>query len=194
VALLMLSYLTGSIATAILVCKLLTLPDPRVTGSHNPGATNVHRIGGKKAALLTLLGDMAKAALPLSLGVYLGMSQVQLAWLGVAAIVGHCFPIYYGFRGGKGVASMAAVLLFIAWPIAVIMIGSWLIAIWTYRKAGIAAVICAIALPAFTFNYYYPLFVPVTLISLLILLRHKSNIRQLLRSLQQWFAHPSVKD
>ena len=99
------AYLLGSISSAILICKAAGLPDPRENGSHNPGATNVLRIGGHWAALAVLLFDILKGMLPVWLGYYLGLTQFELGMVALGACLGHIFPIYFRFKGGKGVAT-----------------------------------------------------------------------------------------
>ncbi|KAA0447047.1 MAG: glycerol-3-phosphate 1-O-acyltransferase PlsY, partial [Candidatus Thioglobus sp.] len=99
------SYLIGSISSAILVCKVLRLPDPRTQGSNNPGATNVLRIGGKKAAAITLIGDGAKGAIAVAVAQYLGLDLLAMSLIALAAFLGHIYPIFFGFKGGKGVAT-----------------------------------------------------------------------------------------
>ncbi|MEJ2670422.1 MAG: glycerol-3-phosphate acyltransferase, partial [Gammaproteobacteria bacterium] len=93
-ALIVIAYLCGSISAAILVCRALKLPDPRTLGSHNPGATNVLRIGGKKAAALTLLGDTLKGMLPVAIALLLPLSQYEVGWVGLAVVLGHIFPVF----------------------------------------------------------------------------------------------------
>src|SRR5690349_11346528 len=102
----LIAYLFGSISSAIIVCKLMRLPDPRSQGSRNPGATNVLRIGGKKPAIITLLGDTVKGVIPVLLARWYGFPDDVLAFVAFAAFLGHIFPIYFRFEGGKGVATM----------------------------------------------------------------------------------------
>ena len=104
-----LAYLIGSISSAIIVCKLMNLPDPREQGSGNPGATNVMRIGGKKAAAITLGGDLLKGFLPVVATSLLGAPSPLVAFAGIAAFMGHLYPIFFGFQGGKGVATSLGV-------------------------------------------------------------------------------------
>ena len=108
-------YLLGSISTAIITCKLMGLPDPRTDGSKNPGATNVLRLGGKKAAAITLAGDMLKGLIPALLANLLEMPDAVVATAGLAAFLGHLFPVFYRFQGGKGVATLLGVLLGTHW-------------------------------------------------------------------------------
>ena len=105
------AYLMGSFSAGILVSKFLSLPDPRTLGSKNPGATNVLRTGGKKAAILTLLGDSLKGLIPILVARYFGLSFEWLAIIGIAAFLGHVFSLYYGFKGGKGVATAMGIYL-----------------------------------------------------------------------------------
>ena len=109
------SYLMGSLSTAIIVCKLVGLPDPRTQGSQNPGATNVLRIGGKKAAAITLAGDALKGLIPVLIGHALSQNMAQLGIIGLAAFLGHLYPVFFSFRGGKGVATAFGVIIGISW-------------------------------------------------------------------------------
>ncbi|MFI3186829.1 MAG: glycerol-3-phosphate 1-O-acyltransferase PlsY, partial [Methylococcaceae bacterium] len=109
------AYLIGSISSAIIICRLMGLPDPREQGSGNPGATNVMRIGGKKAAAITLLGDMLKGLIPVYAVNALGLPVELVAATGLAAFMGHLYPIFFDFKGGKGVATSVGVLLGFSW-------------------------------------------------------------------------------
>ena len=109
------AYLIGSISSAIIVCRLMGLPDPREQGSGNPGATNVMRFGGKKAAIITLLGDLVKGLIPVYAAKLFGVPAEILALTGVAAFIGHLYPVFFGFEGGKGVATSVGVLLGFSW-------------------------------------------------------------------------------
>ena len=112
-----LAYLLGSVSTAIVVCRLMGLPDPRTEGSNNPGATNVLRIGGKKAAALTLAGDSLKGVIPMLACHLLGVSVLAFALAGLAVFLGHLYPVFFGFKGGKGVATALGVQFGLYWPI-----------------------------------------------------------------------------
>ena len=112
----LIAYLVGSISSAIIVCKMMGLPDPRSQGSRNPGATNVLRIGGKKAAAITLLGDMLKGYLPVLAAKLLGLDPLTIALVMFAAFIGHLYPLYFRFEGGKGVATLIGCLLALNWP------------------------------------------------------------------------------
>lgn len=175
------AYLIGSIASAILISKWLRLPDPRSIGSGNPGATNVLRTGNKKAAALTLFGDLLKGFIPVFIGYWLQFEVTALCLVGLAAIVGHMYPIYYRFHGGKGVATTLGVLLGIAWPLAISWGLIWISVAKITRYSSLAALLATLSLPIIAWFLHYP--VPVVLltigISLLIVWRHRSNIKNL---------------
>ncbi|WP_444997217.1 glycerol-3-phosphate 1-O-acyltransferase PlsY [Aliikangiella sp. IMCC44359] len=179
-AILLLAYLSGSISTAIVVCRILTLPDPRLSGSNNPGATNVHRIGGSKAALATLFGDIIKTAAPITLAMWLGYSKTQICWIGVSALLGHCFPIYFGFKGGKGVASLIAILLLIVPRLAILAILSWIVTAWSFQRSSIASITLAIIIAVFSYYFNNDLFLPLLFLSAIVVLRHRKNIANII--------------
>lgn len=175
-------YLLGSIATAILISRLLGLPDPRTLGSGNPGATNVLRTGRKGAALATLLGDVAKGLLPILAGRWLEVSEVTLVITGLAAFLGHLFPLYFQFRGGKGVATALGVLLGLDPWLGLAVLGVWLIVALTLRYSSLAALLAALSAPlmAWGMGLNLPTLLGLCLMSTLLILRHHGNIRRLL--------------
>lgn len=182
------AYLLGSVSTAIIVCRLLGLPDPRTEGSRNPGATNVLRLGGKGPAALTLLGDMLKGVVPVLIAQHaLHLSAPWLAGVGFAAFLGHLFPLFFRFEGGKGVATAMGVLLALHWPLGLAVIGIWLAAFIPSRISSLGSIVgfaaapllCAWLAPAFTIG--------VTLMSVLLLLRHHRNLLALLRGEERKF-------
>lgn len=176
------AYLLGSISTAIIVCHVMGLPDPRSQGSNNPGATNVLRIGGKKAATITLLGDALKGVIPVLAGHALQVSDVGLAAIGFLAFIGHLFPIFFQFRGGKGVATAFGVLATISWPTGFCLLISWLVIAKVFKISSLAALLTACLAP-FCIWYWeqsVPLLVLSVIISLLLIWRHQGNIRKLL--------------
>jgi len=173
-------YLAGSISSAIIVCKLLSLPDPRTLGSNNPGATNVHRIGGKWAGFLTLAGDFLKTALPMVLVYKLDYGREASLWVGVMTVIGHCFPIYFGFKGGKGVASMMAVVALVISPFAILIIGSWLLTLYTFGRSSIASIVTSLIIPFFGYHFKPELFIPLCALSIVVLIRHWDNVADLL--------------
>jgi len=174
-------YLAGSISSAIIVCRLFGLPDPRTQGSHNAGATNVHRIGGKWLGFLTLLGDFLKTALPMFLVYKLDYGREASLWVGVTAIIGHCFPIYFSFKGGKGVASMITVVSLVISPFAILIIGTWLLTAYTFARSSVASILTSLVIPFFGFHFKPDLFIPLCALSAVVLIRHRSNIANLLQ-------------
>ena len=136
-----LSYLIGSISTAIITCKIMRLEDPRKVGSNNPGATNVLRHGGKKAAIITLLGDMLKGLIPVLLIIQLQADTLTVALVGLFALLGHIFPIYYGFKGGKGVATYYGAILGINWLVGLIALIIWLTMAALFKISSLSALV-----------------------------------------------------
>lgn len=176
------AYLLGSVSSAIIVCRLMGLPDPRTEGSNNPGATNVLRIGGKRAAAITLLGDSLKGFVPTLITLLLARSELVLALVGVAAFLGHLYPVFFGFKGGKGVATAGGVQFGWSW-----MIGGAVAATWLFM-AKVANVSSLAALVSMTLAPFYvwllrpssELVAAQILITLLLIWRHRSNVRKLL--------------
>lgn len=175
-------YLLGSVSTAIITCKLMGLPDPRSQGSRNPGATNVLRLGGKKAAAITLFGDMLKGLLPVLIALSLGMSDAVIAACGLAAFLGHLYPLYYGFQGGKGVATLLGVLLGMHWLLGLGTIGVWLGMAFSFRYSSLSALVAATASPllAWFITHSPVISASIALMAVLLIWRHRSNIRNLL--------------
>lgn len=182
-ALPLLAYLVGSISSAILISRLFALADPRAVGSRNPGATNILRQGNKTAAGLTLLGDMLKGVVPLLIARALTAEPVILALTGLAAFLGHLFPLYFGFKGGKGVATGLGVYLGLYWPIGVSLIAIWLGVALAFRYSSLAAVTASVLSPAVVAWWlYHPAYVLMALaLAALLVWRHWGNIRRLLR-------------
>jgi len=177
------AYLLGSISSAIVVCRLLGLPDPRGEGSGNPGATNVLRIGGKKAAAITLIGDMLKGLLPVLLAKLLGASLTVQALVAVAAFLGHLYPVFFGFRGGKGVATALGVLLGLHWPVGLLTIATWLVIAKVFRISSLAALLSLLVTPLYVW-WLIPdrsLIIAVIFMVALLFWRHRSNIRNLMQ-------------
>jgi len=175
-------YLLGSVSTAIITCKVMGLSDPRTVGSNNPGATNVLRAGGKKAAIITLLGDMLKGLIPVLIAVLLDMQNEIIAATAVAAFLGHLYPIYYGFKGGKGVATILGALLGIHWMLGLGTIGIWLFMAVTLRYSSLSALVAAAGSPvlAWFITQSEVITVCVAFMALMLIWRHKKNIQNLL--------------
>lgn len=178
----LLAYALGSISSAIIVCRILKLPDPRTQGSLNPGATNVLRIGGKKAAAITLVGDFIKGVIPVAVAQGLGQPYWAIAAAGVAALLGHMYPIFFRFQGGKGVATALGVIVTAAWPVGLLLTATWLVAAKLFKISSLAALIatCAAPLYAYAFRLPMPYLLMVATISMLVLWRHRANIQRLL--------------
>lgn len=175
-------YLLGSISTAIITCKLMGLPDPRTDGSKNPGATNVLRLGGKKAAAITLAGDMLKGLIPALAAASMDMPHDVVAAAGLSAFLGHLFPVFYGFRGGKGVATLLGVLLGINWMAGTATIGVWLFMAYVFKISSLSALTAALLAPAIIYFISGSTFmaVIVAVMTLLLFWRHRRNIANLL--------------
>jgi len=175
-------YLFGSISTAIIVCRLMGLPDPRTGGSGNPGATNVARLGGKKAAALTLVGDMLKGLVPVLLAHALHAGPTILAGTALAAFLGHLYPVFFGFRGGKGVATALGVIYGLYWPVGLLTTAIWLVMALLFRYSSLAALIAILLTPA-GFMWLWPqtpVIIAMSVMTVMLYWRHRSNISNLL--------------
>jgi glycerol-3-phosphate acyltransferase PlsY len=175
------AYLAGSVSSAIIVCRLLGLPDPRGEGSGNPGATNVLRIGGKKAAAITLIGDMLKGIIPVLLAKLLGATLAVQAMVAVAAFLGHLYPVFFGFRGGKGVATTIGVLLGLHWQVGLLTVATWLVIAKVFRISSLAALLSILVTPVYIW-WLIPepsLLAAMLFMAALLFWRHRSNIRNL---------------
>ncbi|KDM92457.1 glycerol-3-phosphate 1-O-acyltransferase PlsY [Photobacterium galatheae] len=174
------AYLLGSISSAVLICRLFRLPDPRDSGSGNPGATNVLRLGGRGAAALVLVCDILKGMLPVWLSYFLGINPFLLGIIGIAACLGHIYPIFFHFRGGKGVATALGALAPIGWDLSGMLIITWVIVAVVGGYSSLASMITALLAPMFTWWVKPQYTMPVAMLSCLIILRHHENIRRLL--------------
>lgn len=178
--LVLVAYLLGSLSSAIIVSKCAGLPDPRTQGSRNPGASNVLRIGGKKLASIVLLGDILKGWVPVMLAKLFGLPLAALAWVAFFAFIGHLYPVFFGFRGGKGVATALGGVLALAWPIGLIGILSWGVVLFLIRYISVASMVAAIVTFLFVFcAYSLPVYLPIFLMTLILIARHFSNIQRL---------------
>ncbi len=177
----LIAYLAGSISSAVLVCQMRGLPNPRTEGSGNPGATNVLRIGGASSATMVLLFDMLKGALPAYLAFRIGIDPVSLGLIAIAACVGHIFPIFFNFKGGKGVATAFGAMAPIGHDLALALIGTWIVMVLISRYSSLAAITTALLAPAYTWYLDDRFIIPVFMLSALIVIRHKDNILRLLK-------------
>ena len=177
------AYLVGSISSGIIVSRFFNLPDPRTIGSKNPGATNVMRSGNKKAAIFTLLGDLLKAILVLAIAEYLGFNDLIIVCVALAVLIGHIYPIFYKFQGGKGVATAIGILIALNFKLALIVASIWLLVFGIWRYSSLAAIVAAISAPIiaiFILRDQSLYCIAFTLITIIILFKHQANIRKLL--------------
>lgn len=175
------AYLLGSLSAAILFCRLFGLPDPRSEGSRNPGATNVLRIGGKWPALVVLIFDMLKGMLPVWAGYYLGLTHFELGMVALAACLGHIFPVFFNFKGGKGVATAFGAIAPIAWGVAGSMLGTWLLVFLVSGYSSLSSVVTALLVPFYVWWFKPEFTFPVALVCCLLIYRHHVNIQRLWR-------------
>ncbi|MEJ2687799.1 MAG: glycerol-3-phosphate 1-O-acyltransferase PlsY [Gammaproteobacteria bacterium] len=181
-ALVLLGYLIGSLSAAVLVGRLLGMADPRTQGSGNPGATNMLRLGGRKAGAITLLGDMAKGVAAVLVAWALHAPPTVLALVGLAAFLGHLYPVFFGFRGGKGVATFLGVLIGLYWPVGLATVVTWLVMAAVFRISSLSALVAAVLAPLyFWWLHPEPAFMAVAAVmTALLFWRHRDNIRRLL--------------
>ncbi|MFM1869804.1 MAG: hypothetical protein RLY99_548 [Pseudomonadota bacterium] len=180
------AYLMGSVSFAVVVSKVMRLPDPHSYGSGNPGATNVLRTGNKLAAILTLIGDATKgyvAVITAKLLIGVEVDSWVLPAVAAAAFVGHLFPVFHGFKGGKGVATALGILLAIDWVLGLTTLSTWLIVAVFLRYSSLAALVSALFAPIY-FMFLFgiqPMAIAIAVMSALLIWRHKGNIQKLLR-------------
>jgi glycerol-3-phosphate acyltransferase PlsY len=176
------AYLLGSVSSAIVIARLFGLQDPREVGSGNPGATNILRYGGKKAAILTLFGDVLKGVIPVLVARALSADSMVVALTVLAAFLGHVFPVFHGFKGGKGVATAFGTLVAMNGWVGLALVGSWLVIAVTTRYSSLSAITVSVLAPVYVwwFTREPALFVATGVMALLLLWRHRSNIQKLL--------------
>jgi glycerol-3-phosphate acyltransferase PlsY len=177
------AYLVGSLSSGIIISQIFKLPDPRTMGSKNPGATNVMRTGNKKAAIFTLLGDLLKGTLVLMLAKNLGFENFIIACVALAVLIGHIYPVFYKFQGGKGVATAVGILIALNLKLALIVVCIWLAVFFISRYSSLSAIVASISAPLIGFfimkdqSIYC---VAYALITIIILLKHHTNIKKLI--------------
>jgi glycerol-3-phosphate acyltransferase PlsY len=176
------AYLLGSISSAILLSKIMGFDDPRTGGSNNPGATNVLRIAGKKAAFFTLLGDFLKGLIPVAIGHLLEVDLLALALTGFAAFIGHCYPLFFRFQGGKGVATAMAATLAFNWIAGAVLIAVWLLFAKVFKISSLAAIVSFSVVPLVIFWLTRDVEIAsvFVVLSAILIWRHKSNIHRLI--------------
>ncbi len=174
------AYLCGSLSSAIIVCRLFGLPDPRTSGSNNPGATNVYRLGGRIPAVLVLIADILKGTIPVYTSYFLDFSPLFLGMVAIAACLGHIFPLYFGFTGGKAVATAFGAMLPIGLDLAGMLITTWILVVFVSGYSSLGAILAVALAPLFTW-FIKPIYTfPVAMLSILIIFRHRENIQRLL--------------
>ena len=175
-------YLVGSISAAIITCKLMGLEDPRSVGSNNPGATNVLRHGGRKAAIITLIGDMLKGLLPVIVVTMIEPAAAAIAVTGLGAFLGHIFPVYYGFKGGKGVATYYGALLGFSWTAGIAALLIWLLTAFVSKLSSLSALVSALSAPFILWYSSHSLELTITLglMTALLFWRHRSNVKNII--------------
>jgi len=185
----LIAYLIGSVSFGILASKLFNIADPRTMGSKNPGATNVMRQGNKVAAIFTLLGDMLKATILLLIAKFYGVSDSLIVLISIAVMLGHVYPIYYQFEGGKGVATALGVLIGISPVLALSVFIIWIIIFFIWKFSSLAAIGATLSSPiiALWIGLSNQLVFLMCILSLIILVRHKSNIKNLLNGTESGF-------
>ena len=175
------AYLLGSISSAILLCKILNQPDPRTVGSKNPGATNVLRLGNKYLAATVLFLDVLKGTIPVWSAYFLSIEPVFLGVIAIAACLGHMYPIFFNFQGGKAVATAFGVLLPIGLGLGALLIITWLLVAKVSRYSSLAAIVTVSLAPLYTWLIKPAYVVPVIMLSVLIIFRHHENIVRLIK-------------
>ena len=179
-AMIILAYLGGSISSAVLVCRGYGLPDPRENGSHNPGATNVLRLGGRSAAILVFVCDMSKGTVPVYLAWYLGAPPFSPGLIGAAACLGHMYPLFFHFQGGKGVATALGTMLPIGFDMGAMMLTTWVVVLLLSGYSSLAALAAALLAPLYTYWLKPEYTMPVAMLCALVVYRHRENIIRLL--------------
>lgn len=178
-----LAYLLGSLSSAVIVSRMFGLPDPREQGSKNPGATNVLRLGGKKAAIITLLGDALKGLIPVLLAHSLEAGAPIVGAVGLAAFIGHLFPVFFGFKGGKGVATALGVLSGFSGWVGLAVLATWGATAVLSRISSLSALVAAVLAPVYVWLFLHSeVLTGATLVmTVLLILRHRGNIERLLK-------------
>ncbi|MEW6332436.1 MAG: glycerol-3-phosphate 1-O-acyltransferase PlsY [Pseudomonadota bacterium] len=177
----LLAYLLGSVSSAVVIARVMGLRDPRDVGSGNPGATNILRYGGKAAAILTLAGDILKGVVAVLIARALTADDLIIALTGFAAFLGHLFPVFFGFRGGKGVATALGVWFALSPPVGLALLITWVLMAVLFRYSSLAALTASVAAPLYVawLKPGMPYLVTMVVMSAILIVRHASNIRKL---------------
>ncbi|MCX8649663.1 glycerol-3-phosphate 1-O-acyltransferase PlsY [Gilliamella sp. B2776] len=175
------AYFSGSLSGALIISRIMHLPNPSEHGSHNPGATNVLRINGKLPAMIVLVFDMLKGAIPVYIAYRIGISPFFLGIVGIAACLGHIFPCFFDFRGGKGVATALGMMMPIGLDFTGCFILTWLLTLLVTGYSSVASIVGFLFAPLFVWLFKPELTLPVTMLSCVIIIRHSSNIIRLFK-------------
>lgn len=187
IALFLCAYLLGSVSFAVVLSRHYGTVDPRHKGSGNPGASNMFRVAGKRLAILTFLGDLSKGLLPIVVARWLDLTLHEQAWIGLAAVVGHLYPIFYRFIGGKGVSTTAGMLLGLYPPAALLALSVWLLTFYLTRTSSLASLSAlALTLPLLAWQQPQTL-LAASLLTLLLVWRHRSNLKDLFAGTERRF-------
>lgn len=175
-------YLLGSICSAVIICRLFSLPDPRTQGSNNPGATNVLRIAGKPYAIMVLLADMLKGFIPVIIAYAFGANATILGYVCFAAVLGHVYPVFFKFKGGKGVATALGGLLGVNFLLGSMTLLTWLVVAVISRYSSLAAIVAIVLAPFYSILVHHNLnsFIPLALVTLLVVYKHHANLVRLM--------------
>ncbi|SNC58601.1 glycerol-3-phosphate 1-O-acyltransferase PlsY [Sodalis endosymbiont of Henestaris halophilus] len=175
------AYMFSSVSSAILICKLLCLPDPRTSGSGNPGATNILRLGGKLVATIVMIFDILKGMIPVCLSCCLGLPPFWLSLVAIATYFGHIYPVFFNFRGGKGVATALGAILPLDHHLSGVMVGTWFFTVLLSGYSSLGAIVSAF-MALFYVSWFKSEFTfPIAMLSCLVILHHQNNIQRLLR-------------
>lgn len=172
-----LAYFLGSLSSAVLIARLAKLPDPREEGSKNPGTTNMLRLAGRKVAMFTLLGDMGKGVLAVLIGRLFMQSGFNLSFIALCVFIGHVYPIFFHFKGGKGVATLLGALFALSPPVGLTAVVTWLVIAGVFRYSSLAALITAVLTPVYAVTFHHTHYVFCLCVMVIILFwRHRGNI------------------
>lgn len=188
------AYLLGSISSAVIICKLFGLDDPRLRGSGNPGTTNVYRLGGALPAGLTLLFDVLKGMVPVWSAYLLGLPPLALGLVAIAACLGHIYPLFFQFKGGKAVATALGAMFPVATEMALLLIITWLLIFWLSRVSSVAALITVALSPLYAWLIKPQYTIPAIMLAALIIWRHRSNIKRMWQGTEVGFRTAKKRD
>ncbi|NIQ96368.1 MAG: glycerol-3-phosphate acyltransferase [Desulfuromonadales bacterium] len=183
------AYLIGAIPCGVVLTRLTGAGDVRGSGSGNIGATNVYRTAGRKLGILTLVGDMLKGLLPMLVAVNSAFTPTQIALIAGALFLGHCYPVYLGFKGGKGVATALGIFLVLSPAAVLIALALFVVLVWIWRYISLGSISAAAAFPflIFAIDKSLPLFFGTLFISVMVIIRHRANIERLLAGKENKF-------